>query len=159
MKKLILAACLLVAGASTAFAQKKGEFSLGGNVSYLTEAERFGIGAKARYSFTDNIRLEAGANYYFKKFETNFYDFSANLHYVFALPDNFSIYPLAGVSYLHSSTKVLNQTYTDGLFGFNFGGGASYHITPNVSVGAEVKYIFVKDANTPAISANVMFSL
>lgn len=159
MKKIILAACLLIAGASTAFAQKKGEFSLGGNVSYLSEAERFGIGAKARYSFTDNIRLEGGANYYFKKFETNLFDFSANLHYVFALPDNFSIYPLAGVSYLHQSAKLAGVTISDGEFGFNLGGGASYQLTPSVSVGAEVKYIFVKDANTPAISANVMFSL
>ena len=56
----------------TAFAiqaQEKGDMVAGLNLSYGTKSSysNFGVGAKFQYSFTDALRIEPSATYFFKK--------------------------------------------------------------------------------------------
>lgn len=159
MKKLLLAACVLVAGATSAFAQKKGDIALGANVSYLTESSRVGFGGKAQYSLTDNFRLDGGITFFLPKEKVNTMEMALNAHYVIPVAESLSLYPLAGLNYLHTSATFGDITISQGKFGLNLGGGVSYKLSPSVAIGAEAKYILIENANTPSIGANIMFTL
>lgn len=158
MKKVFLAACLALASVS-AFAQDKGKISVGGNLSFLTDASNFGLGGKVRYGLTDQIRLEGGLNYYLPSDHVSAFEFTANAHYVFQLAPQWSVYPLAGLGYYSSRYSYRGFSSTAGEFLLNFGGGASYQLNSRLSLGAEVRYLLVDGYDTPALGLNAMFTL
>ena len=95
----------------TAFAiqaQEKGDMAAGLNLSYGTKSgySNFGVGAKFQYSFTDALRIEPSATYFFKKDYVSMWDINVNLHYLFHVADKFSFYPLAGVSLLGAKADL-----------------------------------------------------
>ena len=103
MKKLMLIIAVMIGFAANAQAQK-GAFELGGSVILGTgdDFTNYGLGARARYSFTDHFRGDLNADYFLKKDDITMYDFNANLHYLFNLGDSgFRIYPLAGIALVH----------------------------------------------------------
>lgn len=158
MKKILLAVALLV-GAATVSAQGKGKIGVGATLNYTTKSEMLGAGAKLQYGLTDNFRLDANVTYFFEKQNISAYDASLNLQYVLPVAQNFNIYPLAGVGIYGWRFTAGPLTDSDTLFGVNLGGGVSYNLTPSLSIGAEAKYMIIKDFNTPVIGANVIFSI
>ena len=98
MKKIIIAACMALLGCGSVFAQQ-GKQAIGGNLSYGTEIESVGIGLKYQYNITDQIRIEPSMNYFFKNDGLSMFDINANIHYLFPIASNISLYPLAGFTY------------------------------------------------------------
>lgn len=159
MKKVLLAAAMLLAlGASAQLsAQERGKISVGGGLSYMTEGSWIGVGAKARYGLTDDIRLEGGVNYFLPKNNVSALDFGVNAHYVVSLDEKISVYPLVGISYYRASVSLGGATVSNGDLTINFGGGASYQLNNKLSLGAELKYqTYIK---TPVVGVNAMFTL
>lgn len=132
----------------------------------------FGIGAKFQYHITDPIRLEADADYWLKSNGVDAFTISANAHYLFNLNDKIAVYPLVGIGYAHCGFGVgdfsdfdfdlddlddFGYGYDDDDFDdydvssslnrllVNIGVGAQYALTSNISVGAEIKYQYIKD--------------
>ena len=93
MKKIIIAACMALLGCGSVFAQQ-GKQAIGGNLSYGTEIESVGIGLKYQYNITDQIRIEPSMNYFFKNDGLSMFDINANIHYLFPIASNISLYPL-----------------------------------------------------------------
>ncbi|PXV69195.1 outer membrane protein with beta-barrel domain [Dysgonomonas alginatilytica] len=148
MKKLLLAVAF-VAGTLGAFAQsEKGEKSLIGNIGYQSNAERFMLGVQGRYVIAENIRLAPDVMFFFPKNKVTGLDINVNVHYVFNVDQNLSVYPLAGIAMQNNrfsgrtvgGEKFGSNGYTD--FGFNLGAGAGYDLASNRFVNFELKYTF-----------------
>lgn len=164
MKKLLLSVALLLAGASSAVAQQKGDFVFSPTLSYQTESGHLGLGAKARYSFTDKIRIEGEGLYYLPKsagygdVKTSAFSLSVNGHYLLNIADMFTFYPLAGLGYYHPMISNSNLKL-DGRLMFNVGAGAVLRLSPNFGIGAEFKYHMMKGANTPSLSTSFLVGI
>jgi outer membrane protein X len=146
-----------------------------------------GIGAKAQYNVTNPLRLEVGANYWLKSKEINMFDLAVNAHYLIPITEKIKVYPLVGIGYFHIGGGASEaSTYEDSRASWfddidnddddddisdydgkssssnskilcNIGVGAEYALTPNLSVGVEVKYQYVKDCSRLPISIGLTY--
>ncbi len=141
--------------ALTASAQKD-VVSVGGHLMYGAEIEKFGLGIKGQYNFTDPIRAEVAFDYYMKNHGLKMWDLSANVHYLFPLDVEWSLYPLAGLVYKHVSHDGSDNN--DGNFGVNIGGGAQYRLTADWTLGAELKYQMIDDFDQFVLSFGITYN-
>ena len=151
------------------------------------DVTNFGVGAKFQYNLTDPIRVEANVNYWLKSEEMGLLDVGANVHYLFHVGDKFSVYPLVGLGFVHFTSgnggfggyddddddfgfdfDFMRARAYDGdddydggsdenKFMFNVGAGVQYALTEKISVGAEIKYQFIKDFNRMPISVGLTY--
>lgn len=161
MKKYLVLLVLLCACISTSYAQK-GESALGVNLNYGNDTN-LGLGLKYRYSFTDNWRIEPAFNYYFKHDYASMWDLGANVHYLFPVAPQVSIYPLGGLSYLHATAHLADlgegwNNISDGKIGVNLGAGVDFKVAPNVKLNLELKYQIVDSYNQLVLSAGASFA-
>lgn len=165
MKKLLLAVAF-VASTFGAFAQsEKGEKSLIGNIGVQSNPGRFLIGAQGRYVIADHIRLAPEASFIFPKNKVTGLDVNMNVHYVFDVDQNASVYPLAGIAMQNArysggeeffGGKTKSRGFTD--WGFNLGAGGSYNLSGNSFANLELKYTFSdSDCFTFAIGYGIKF--
>ena len=163
MKKLMLIIAVMIGFAANAQAQK-GAFELGGSVILGTgdDFTNYGLGARARYSFTDHFRGDLNADYFLKKDDITMYDINANLHYLFNLGDSgFRIYPLGGFALVHSEDKYhgngiyIKESITD--VAFNLGSGIEFPIADRLRSFGEVKEMFM-DASRFYISGGITYT-
>lgn len=143
MKKFYAILLAIICFTAVASAQK-GQFGVGANLSYATEIENFGLGAKLQYGVTDKIRSEFSFNYFFEKNNVYGWDVNLNFHYLFNLAPRFTVYPLLGLTVSNASVDVKGAKGVT-KFGLNLGGGFEYAINPKFSVGFEGKYTLVDD--------------
>lgn len=166
MRKVFLLISLVCLTSLYAFSQK-GEKSMGLSLGYGTEIKSLGIGARFNYNVTDAIQLTPSFNYFLKKDGLSGWEINADAHYLFPIAEKLNVYPLVGLtltgwkmsgvdfdeSDIPDWMKELmdDEDYSsDGSssttkFGVNLGGGISYSITDNISIGAELKYSLVSD--------------
>ena len=170
MRKLFLTAVIALLSIG-AYAQK-GQTYLGGQLAYPTDIESLGIGVKGGYGITDAIRAQATFDYFLKKNNVSCWDLNLDVHYLFPLGNNIKVYPLAGLTYFHSSvdgftqtvntsggsvTVGSNESYSDGNLGVNLGGGFQYDLTDKLTLNAEVKFQIIKNTNQGVISAGLAY--
>ena len=77
------------------------------------------------------------------------WDLSANVHYLFPITDEITIYPLAGVGILGAGGG------SDHEFGLNLGGGIDYKLTSKLFLNGELKYKFGDNWDRLLISAGI----
>ncbi len=111
-----------------------------------------GVGVYARYAFADKFRVEPSFVYICRKGMS--VDISADVHYPINVGENLELYPLAGLS--------LNDPGRLGL-GVNFGGGASYNLSNDLSIDAGLKWSiltqdFIKNPVIISIGASYRFN-
>ena len=157
--KRLLFMVITIVMSITISAQEKGDMAVGGNLSYGTKNSfsNFGIAAKFQYNFTDALRFEPSATYFFKKDYTSMWDINANLHYLFPVAEKFIVYPLAGVTMVGWKVDVLGESYSDSKIGFNLGGGAQYNLTDALALSLEIKYQIVSDWDRPIFSLGIAY--
>lgn len=167
MKKFFLMLCVALLSVG-AFAQVKGDKSVGLNLSYGTEISNLGIGVKGQYNFTDAIRGEASFDYFLKKDGLKMWDININAHYLFPLAEKFQVYPLVGLTYTNWSGDAgwyiddpdvmedmedmgyetegsAEGSVSESKFGVNLGAGVQYNITEKWGVNFEIKYQLIGD--------------
>lgn len=149
----------------------------------------FGIGAKFRYHVTSPIRVEADLDYWLKSKECDVLDFSVNAHYLFKVTDKINVYPVVGLGYARVGSFISYddnfddydfpdygrssnnpwedmEDYMDGSSSsslnrmlINVGVGADYSLTDKISVGAEIKFQYIKDFNRIPFKVGVTYKL
>lgn len=129
MKKIILSAFVTFFILLSA-AEAQAQFSAGAGVLYGFELERVGIRADGVYSINETFRAAADFGYYFPEtVEESFlnytatwkyWEFNANVHYLFVNNEEWNVYGIAGINYLkfnHSESydPPGNMVSTDGI--------------------------------------------
>jgi len=171
-RNVILAICLIAMTISvTAHAQVKGDMAAGGNfvIGMGDDWTNFGIGPKFQYYVSDLIRLEGSYTYFFEKDYLSQWDLSFNAHYLFPIDNQLTVYPLAGLGFLGSTVTIKipsffgygggEHTESDTDFGFNFGGGVDYLLTPQLVLNGEMKFKIAGDWDRFMISAGMTYRL
>lgn len=162
MKKVIIAACMMLIGLGNAFAQQ-GKQAIGGNLSYGTEIESVGLGLKYQYNITDQIRIEPSMDYFFKNNGLSMFDINANIHYLFPVASNARLYPLAGFTYTNWHLDLgkvgdYNVSGSDGKFGVNLGAGAEFNLSANWVMNLEIKYQLISDMDQGVFNLGVAYT-
>ena len=160
MKKFIIAASLIFLGLGSAFAQQ-GKQAVGGSLSYGTETESVGIGAKYQYNITNEIRIEPSMDYFFKHNGLSMFDINANVHYLVPIASNVKIYPLAGFTFT-SWHQDLGIGAVFGAstrkFGVKLGAGMEFALDRNWSMNFEMKYQLISDLDQAVFNLGVAYS-
>lgn len=171
MKKKLIAFCMALFGLC-AYAQQ-GQSAVGVSIGVAPNLEsnvsvtNFEIGAKYQYGITDNLRLEGNLDYGFKSNGVGVFTLTGNIEYLFHLSDKFTIYPLAGIGYGHIGVSadayipglddVVSVSYGESRFLFNVGLGAEYPITDKISVGADIRFQYMKNFSRLPIMVGVTY--
>ncbi len=152
MKKILFIVAIIMASVSSAFAQNEaGQMGAGINILYGTEVGNIGVGAKARYCLSDEIRAETAIDYIFKNEHETMLDANINIQYLLPLEDSkFTIYPTLGVALGNSHEchhkdeegKWNEKKVNDVIAGINAGCGAEFAITDKAHITLEAKYQF-----------------
>ncbi len=156
MKKLLF--IVFVALISLNANAQKGTKAIGLNLGYGTDIESLNIGVKGLYGITDNVEGEASFTYFLENEGAQMWNISADAHYLFPLQDKLTVYPLAGLSYIHVGFDcggILSAS--DSKLGFDLGGGIRYDMTDNIALNAELKYQFVSLYDQLLLSVGVAY--
>jgi len=175
--KMAITAIAAVTISVAAQAQQKGDMAAGGHlaIGMGDEITNVGVGGKFQYNVTDPIRLEGSLTFFLpKKYgisgiaetKVSFWDLSVNGHYLFAVSDPITVYPLAGLGIQGWKSKTDVSGYGGGYGGgtftgsdvcFNIGGGIDFKLSDQLFVNGELKYKISGDWNRFIISAGVTY--
>jgi len=163
------------------------QIKIGGKLSYGTEIESLGIGAKAIYELDENFSLSGELNYFFgsntnstinvqgfdigeQEVETSLTTLNTDLHYNLSNLNDLSLYAIGGLNFSFYSTELSSENNFPGVggqssfdnsetfIGLNLGIGGSYPITDNLNAISELKYI-INDLDQIVFSAGIVYSL
>lgn len=165
MRKLFLIAIIAIIS-STAFAQNE-KWGIGLNIGYGSNSnlKKPSIGVKATYDISDLLTIAPTFNYYFQKKMTegeveakiNMWDINCDVHFNLLRKDNIKVYPLAGLSYLHSKVATEGYDGSDSEIGVNLGVGAQFAVAPRFAIAPEVKYQIISGLNQLVPSVSIMY--
>lgn len=174
MKKIILAA--VAAFILISVQNSNAQIGLGAGLAYGTEIETIGIQVGGTYLINENFRVAADIIYFFPKtegdsdFEVEFkwFEFNANVHYIFFEDESMNAYGLAGINYASLTIETPSITIP-GLGTIGGGSATESEIGLNLGIGAmldldfawlygEVKYN-VSDFDQLVIAVGLRFAL
>lgn len=169
MKKNFLLAIMVLISV-TAYAQSE-KFAVGLNIGYgsASDLNKASIGIKANYDINEMFAIAPSFNYYFQDKENydgietklNAWDLNCDLHFNVIRKENFKLYPLAGITYLHAkataSYEGIEASNSDGKVGANLGVGAQFVIASHFVIAPEVKYQIISDLNQFVPSVALMY--
>lgn len=118
---------------SAVSAQEQGKWGISPKLNlYMNTGDDciVGIGAAARYSFTDNWRIEPSLTFLCHDYCS--IDLHADVHYLFHVANDWTVYPLAGIGV---------NDFGDWSCGINLGGGFDYSINNHWDVSASLKWM------------------
>jgi outer membrane protein X len=142
--------------------------TVGGNLSYGTDAEMLGIGPKFQYRIDETWRGEASFTYFLEKNDATAYDFNANVHYLIPIVSDLTLFPLAGLSYYNWKADVdyididghhRTASSSDGKLGLNLGCGIEYPITDKLKATGETKYQYINKADQLVFTVGLTWKL
>ncbi|MDR1454541.1 MAG: outer membrane beta-barrel protein [Tannerella sp.] len=138
MKKILLMAGLVVLCAASGHAQR-GRASVGTRLGYAAEWETVTVGVDYRYNFLQDVRLAPSLTYMVRNRSMSAWYMDMDCHYVVTVSDMFSFYPLGGLGFSVWRPHLFG---TDGVarLGLNVGLGGDLRLSPQISVGLEMKY-------------------
>lgn len=113
MKKIMMIAAMMVAALTASAQNEAGKMAVGVQANYglHKDYKNFGVGAKFQYNLTEEFRLEAAGNYFFKKDYVSMWDGNVNVQYVIPIADKLNVYPFVGAT-------VLGAKFHGGDLGF-----------------------------------------
>lgn len=178
MKKVLLSFCFILFTIQGLLAQKKGETTVGLNIGYGIEVPNTGMGLEIQYGVRDDIRLEAGFDYFFRNKSINMWDLNLNAHYLVPISKHFEAYPLVGFAYTNWGVKkgwsvedkeVANKIEDSGILaegeisghsskvGANLGAGFEYNYSSNLTFNIEAKYQLLSDLSQAVFSLGIAY--
>ena len=140
MKKILLTVVAALCMAGAASAQDKGKWALGPQIGVYTntggDGAIFGVGAVARYTFTDRWRIQPAVTFLCKKHCS--VDISADMQYIFHPARFWKLYPQLGLS---------ANDIGDWSCGINVGAGTDFSIARNWDLTAGFKWMIQTHKN------------
>ena len=136
MKKILMIAVMAMS-ALTMSAQ--GKMAVGANVNlgiFSNSHTCMGFGAKFQYFFIENLRGEAGFEYYTNCDGWGTWDINVNAAYLFPVAEKFKLGPMAGLTIVGSHGFESNVT----TVGLNVGAAGEYQISDSFKLGLDVYY-------------------
>jgi len=162
------------------------QLKVGGKLSYGSEIESLGIGAKAIYKLNENFSLSGELNYFFgitttttnifmgQNFSssivgTDLVTLNTDLHYKINISNlnDLRFYGIGGSNFSFYGTEVTahnsitGSTSTDNnetFIGLNLGLGGVFSITNKLDLISELKYV-ISNLNQIVFSAGAVYSL
>ena len=141
-RKVAIVAIAVVSINVAANAQAQGDKAVGGNLVIGTgnSYTNVGIGAKFFYNVTDPIRLAGEFDYFLKKDNVSWWDFSVYGHYLFSVADGVNVFPAVGLGMMGWKADLGPfGNYSDSKFVFSLGGGADYALTDQLILTGELR--------------------
>ena len=160
MKKIFTFVCLLMLGVGVSNAQvHQGETAAGITLSYGSEIESLGLGARFQYGILDQLRAEVGFNGFFEHNHTSCWEVNINAHYLLNLRhEQLYIYPIAGLNYTMVDFKgELNPKGEENHVGLNLGAGLEYEITEHFGVNFEYRHTIIRKVDQGVFSLGVNY--
>jgi outer membrane protein X len=141
----------------SARAQEKGDMAVGASLTVGTgnDFSNFGLGAKFQYNVINPLRLEGAFTCFLPKDRdlgtgmegrTGMWDLSVNAHWLFPVASKITVYPLAGLSLLGTSSSLkigalgIDRDDSSSELGCNLGGGVDLKLTDRFIFNVELKY-------------------
>jgi outer membrane immunogenic protein len=174
MKKILLAA--VAAFLLISVQNSNAQIGLGAGLAYGTEIETIGIQVGGTYLINENFRAAADIIYFFPKSEgdgdfsmdLNWFEFNANIHYIFFEDESMQAYGLGGLNYARLSIdeptinipgvgQIGGGSYSESEIGLNLGIGAMLDIDFAWLYG-EAKFT-ISDFDQLSIAVGLRFSL
>ena len=148
--------------------------NVGPGLTYGTEIDRLGVVVNSNFELNENWEVSPSFTYYLPKtydFVTSqitarLFSLEADVHYVFNV-SKFRLYPLAGINFSYSSSKVRSSEpliddplHSDGILdiGVNVGGGATYPFNDNITGFSELKFT-ISNYDRVSLYAGILFNL
>lgn len=162
MKKLFLAIVVCLLGVMGAQAQE-GKWGVGLNLGYGTGVSQGFLGGRVLYDIDPRFDVVGSFNRYFKDGGLKTWDINADFHWNVYRESLFEVYPLVGLTYMHSKYSesvpgIGKVSAKDGWFGVNLGAGIMFNINDHWKIGAEIKGQIMSDSQfVPLISAMYRF--
>lgn len=157
MKKLFLAIVVCLLGVMGAQAQE-GKWGVGLNLGYGTGVSQGFLGGRVLYDIDPRFDVVGSFNRYFKDGGLKTWDINADFHWNVYRESLFEVYPLVGLTYMHSKLDLGKHSVKDGWFGVNLGAGIMFNINDHWKIGAEIKGQIMSDSQfVPLISAMYRF--
>ncbi|WP_419083539.1 porin family protein, partial [Phocaeicola sp.] len=121
------------------------------------------LGLKYQYNITDQIRIEPSMTYFFKNDGLSMFDINANIHYLFPIASNVSLYPLAGFTYTNWHLDLgkvgdYDVSGSDGKFGVNLGAGMEFTLDKSWSLNLDIKYQLISDLDQAVFNLGVAYN-
>ena len=131
MKKILLTAIAALFVATAASAQDAGKWAVGPRMNIYTNTGDgiVGLGAFARYSFTDNWRIEPSLTALLHRGCS--IDLSVDAQYVFHVADKWDLYPAVGLT-----ANDIGRWAA----GLNIGGGFDFSVSRDWDISAGLKW-------------------
>ena len=139
---------------------KEGDMAIGANLVLGGLGDNYtnvGLGAKFQYNVTDPIRLEGSFTYFLEKNYTSMWDLNANVHYLFPVSNEVTVYPLAGLGIHNTSVEILWIKSSSSNVAINFGGGIDFALNKQWVLNGELKYQIVNNWNRLILSAGLSY--
>jgi len=160
VKKIVVTMILMVIlSPGIVNAQQQGDWALGASMIYGHEdlIENFGIGVKGQYNVSNPVRLEANYMDFFKKNYVKIWSFSLNIHYLFHVTENSTLYPIAGIGYLEAENTYYSKSKYGSDYALYLGGGFDYKLAPSLVGNIELKYEGAEEWNRLLLSAGITY--
>lgn len=161
MKKVLSILALAVLCTAQARADL-GDASVAGQFNYASKGGLCGLGVQAQYEALRNFRVAPEFIYYFENDHEKATNVNLNLHYLITTYSGFTIYPIAGFSYVHFSENLEYGTVKTknewDHYGANLGCGAEYRIANGLCFFTEERFQIVKDRNQAVTTIGMKYT-
>ena len=123
----------------------QGKMAVGANINlgiFSNSHTCMGFGAKFQYEFIQNLRGEAGFEYYTNCDGWGTWDINVNAAYLFPVAEKFKLGPMAGLTVVGShglpDTPLRKENVT--TVGLNIGAAGEYQISDQFKLGLDIYY-------------------
>ncbi len=166
MKKLLLAALVMLTAFGASAQMTRGEKSLGPKLGYISHNQSVAAGLVFQYALSSKLRLSPEIGCAFRHHNEDALLVDLNLHMPFNIGagDHVSLYPLAGLAFNswathnvfldHDSSDVTTHV---NRFGANLGAGFDLRCSSTLKLNIEAKYTFIKSYSTVVLTAGISY--
>jgi len=166
MKKLLLAALVMLTAFGASAQMVRGEKSLGPKVGYISHNKSAVAGLVFQYALSSKFRLSPEIGCAFRHHNEDALLVDLNLHMPFNIGagNMVDLYPLAGLAFnswaTHNVLTELDEadvTTHINRFGANLGAGFDLRCSSTMKLNIEAKYTFVKSYSSVVITAGISY--
>ncbi|MDR3193838.1 MAG: porin family protein [Tannerella sp.] len=157
MKRLFLTGLLALVAAS-GYAQS-GSASVSAKTGYALDWETVTLGADYRYNFLPEFRLAPSLTYMIRNQGPSAWYMDLDCHYIVEVSELFSFYPIGGIGISIWQKDLLNRREDAARLGINIGLGGELQLSPEISVGVDMKYNLITTYDQALVAIRVAYHL